>query len=163
MKRLKGFFSEKRIVFLIRWWSVGAVYFFIGWGTNLSMTSAIDFVFFLGLSIGIFNMLVVNPIVKHMYGVSSGRIYGETTLLYKVRYRLFEILKAMMIVVILLFTYNLINMLAVELLLRDSNQVFLPGEPITFGLMYMAVHGLLTGLISNVTGRMNEQKKVSAL
>lgn len=163
MKPLKSIFTEERMTFLIRWWAVGAVYFFIGWGTNISMASAIDFVFFLGLSIGVFNMLVVNPIVRHMYGAKSDLRYRDTTLIYKVRYRLIEILIAMLVVVVLLFIYNLINTLAIQLILGQSEQVFLPGEPISFGLMYMAVYSLMTGFTNNIANKIKQEKKVGIL
>lgn len=150
MSRLKSFFTDKKIALLIRWWSVGAIYFFIGWGTNLGQTSMIDYVFFLGLGIALFNMFVVNPIIKHMLNVLPRKAYGEQTLAEKVGYRLSEVLKAVFIVTLIMFVYNIINIVLIQAMGLSPSSVPFPGEPITFGILYVLIWSLLDSLIRNV-------------
>lgn len=157
MSRFKAFFSDKKIALLIRWWSVGAVYFFVGWGTNLGQTSLIDYIFFLGLGIAIFNMLVVNPIIKHMLNVLPKKAYGEKTLAEKVSYRLGEVLKAIVIVTLIMFVYNIINVILIQALGLPTSSVPFPGEPITFGILYILIWSLIDGLIRNVRERVESK------
>ncbi|WP_058485786.1 hypothetical protein [Defluviitalea phaphyphila] len=138
--RRKKFFTDSRIVFFIRWWVAGAVYFFIGWGTNLAnQASIIDFVFFLGLGLGAVNAYLVNPIVAKTFNVPFSKNYNETTVAQKVRLRIGEIIKAIIIVIIMVYIYTAINKFLIYLFSAPKNRIFFPGEPISFGLIYVSL------------------------
>lgn len=140
MKPRKKFFTDERLEYLIRWWSVGAVYFFIGWGTGLgNLAGTVDFIFFLGLGIGVFNIVVINPLIRKMLNVRSNKRYNDTTVFNKVLSRLKEIFKSMLIVLIMVYIYSLINQLLIKALSLSPSQVPFPGEPITFGIMYVII------------------------
>ena len=73
-------FTDRTLSLIARWWAAGAVYFFIGWGTNLGrQESIIDFVFFLGLAMGIFNAFIVNPALNMFFNIAPKRPPGEMT------------------------------------------------------------------------------------
>lgn len=156
MSRLKRIFTDDRIALIIRWWSVGAVYFFIGWGTNLSQRGIIDFVFFLGLTIGVFNMLIINPVIRQVLNTKSVRRYTDESLMKKVLYRLGEIFKSMIIVTIMVYIYSLINMVLIDGFGLSESSIPLAGEPITFGILYVLIWSLINALISNVKKRVKE-------
>ncbi|GKX29421.1 hypothetical protein SH1V18_19010 [Vallitalea longa] len=140
MKPRKKFFTDERLEYLIRWWSVGAVYFFVGWGTGLgNQVGTVDFIFFLGLGIGVFNIAVINPLIRKMLNVRSNKRYNETTVFNKVLTRLKEIFKSMLIVLIMVYVYSLINQLLIKVLSLSPSQVPFPGEPITFGIIYVII------------------------
>lgn len=156
MSRLKRIFTDDRIALIIRWWSVGAVYFFIGWGTNLSQRGIIDFVFFLGLTIGVFNMLVINPVIRQLLNTKLVTRYTDIPIMKKVLFRLGEIFKSMVIVTIMVYIYSLINMVLIDGFKLTESSIPLAGEPISFGILYVVIWSLLNGFISNVKKRIKE-------
>ncbi|QUI24666.1 hypothetical protein HZI73_21225 [Vallitalea pronyensis] len=150
MKR-KKFLTENRLALLIRWWVAGAMYFFVGWGTGLgNQSSVIDFIFFLGLSLGVMNMLIVNPILRRTFNLDSNRYYLDSTVGQKVRMRLSEIFKSMLIVFIMVYIYAMINSLLIQLLSLSEQSIPLPGEPITFGIMYTVLYWLIEQVIKRL-------------
>lgn len=159
MSRLRSFFTDKRIALIIRWWAVGAVYFFIGWGTNLSQRGIIDFAFFLGLSIGVFNMLVVNPVIRMVLKTKETKRYMDFTVKEKVMGRLGEILKSIFIVIIMIYIYNILNTVIIDLFSLGEESIPLAGEPITFGIIYMLIWSLINGLVNNVKKRIEKEER----
>lgn len=149
MKGSKKLLTDERIALIIRWWAAGAIYFFIGWGTGLGKQgSAIDFIFFLGLSIGIMNILIINPVFQKMFNLKSNKKYTDTSTLEKVKMRLGEIFKSMINVLFIVYTYSLINILLINIFSLSREAVPLPGEPITFGILYVVIFTLFERLIS---------------
>ena len=136
-------------VFLIRWWSVGAVYFFIAWGTRLGQyTSLFDLVFFLGLTIGIFHTLIVNPALKMLFNVGWHKPYAESTFKERFLCRIKDLSLALATVLLVAGVYELINLAAHRVLPLEEGAVFLPGEPILFGLFYALLLHLFLRLFS---------------
>ena len=127
-------------VFLIRWWSVGAVYFFIGWGTPLGRyQSILDLVFFLGLAIGIFHTLIVNPALKMLFNYGWYKPYSSSSFIERLVCRVKDFSLAFTGVIAVSQIYRGINTLAVSLFGLSRETVFLPGEPILFGLFYTVI------------------------
>lgn len=148
MGQKRRFFTDERIVLLIRWWVAGAIYFFIGWGTGLgSKTNLIDFIFLLGLAIGLVNSFALNPILNRMFNLKSSKKYLETTVIQKVKLRLFEILKAMIIVIMMIYIYAFINVSLINFFNLPSESIPLPGEPITFGIIYVVLFVIVEKII----------------
>lgn len=153
----KRFFTEERFAGIIRWWSAAAVYFFIGWGTGLgAQNSIIDFVFFLGLGIGIIEMFVVMPIIRNMFNTREGFYWRQKSLWQKVGERLKVFVRSLLIMILIVLTYDVINIAAIRLLALEADQVFLPGEPIIFGLFYIGFYTLITGMIGRIKDRTKE-------
>ncbi|WP_461207096.1 hypothetical protein [Clostridium sp. DL1XJH146] len=144
------------IILLIRWWSVGAVYFFIGWGTKLgSYNSSIDFVIMLGIVIGLFNSLIINPIIKMLYNVGSKKSYLESSVWEKIWSRLKEVALAILIVYLVTLVYYVINIGAISLLNLSKETVVLPGEPIIFALFYVLIYQLFAYINKKIRSRRN--------
>jgi hypothetical protein len=144
MSRKKKFFTEGKIAFLARWWSAGAVYFFIAWGTTIgeSEYGYLDLALVLGVFIGLFFMLVVNPILRSMFNLRAEIEYKSSSVLQLVLYRLGEILKSTIIVVLIVIITSAINIGLISILQLPEDSVPFPGEPITFGLMYVLLYML---------------------
>jgi hypothetical protein len=144
----KRFFTEERLANIFRWWSASAVYYFVGWGTGLGgQDTVIDMVFFLGLAIGITEMLIVNPVIRHMFRTSEFLNFRDKSLKQRVLYRLGTILRSMFLVILIVITYDVINVMAIALFSLHPDQVFLPGEPILFGIFYVVFYGLLRQIL----------------
>ena len=155
----KRFFTEKRIEILLRFWAAGAVYYFIGWGTGLGTGSVKDFILMLGLVMAILEILIVNPIIRNMLNLESVTEYHGTTLWSKVLYNLLYILKAIAIMAVVAAVYSVINKSAILLFSLPEDAVFLPGEPILFGIFYLAVFKLSDGLIKNIIQKARDVKR----
>lgn len=146
--------KEKIIEALIRWWGAGAVYFFIGWGTGLgSQSDAFDFIFILGVVAGLVTIVVLDPLIYGMLDIErkDGKLYNkkyfERTIFQNVFVRSAEIIKAIVIVIGVFLTYNLINIALIHLLDVSDTSIPLPGEPITFGIFYILFYYLIRYII----------------
>lgn len=143
--------KDKIIIFLMRWWAVGAVYFFIGWGTRLgSYTHSIDFILMLGIAIGLFNSYVVDTAVRMLYNRGPQVGYLDKTIMMKVSLRLQSVVLSTFIVFIVSMIYININKAAIVLFDLDPERVFLPGEPILFAVFYMIAYTLIDQIVQRV-------------
>jgi hypothetical protein len=146
-------FTDRTISLIIRWWAAGAVYFFIGWGTSLGrQDSLIDFVFFLGLVMGLFNAFIINPSLKMVFNIMPTRPPRENTNWQRMSDYFVELIKNIFIMFIVAMIYVAINSTIIRLRDLPSDAVPLPGEPILFGLFYVFVFVLLEWL-TNKTRR----------
>ncbi len=149
-QRIRNPKKEKLIEAIIRWWGAGAVYFFIGWGTNLGAKSdPLDFIFILGVTLGLVTIVIIDPIIYGMLDIErkDGQLYNkkyhERTIMQNVYIRFSEILKGILISIFIFLSYNLINLMIIQLFSLSSEDIPLAGEPITFGLLYIAFYYLI--------------------
>lgn len=151
--RFKKYLTDRNISLLIRWWAAGAVYFFIGWGTFLGrQQSIIDFVFFLGLVMGLFNILIVNPGLRMMFNIAPKRPAHENTFSQRISDYLVELIKSGFIVFVVAMTYMAINKALIALFAFPVDSVPLPGEPILFGVFYIIIFVLLEAISKKIKG-----------
>lgn len=148
---LRKYLTDRNISLIIRWWAAGAVYFFIGWGTFLGRQgSTVDFVVTLGLVLGLFNILIINPVLRMMFNIGSKRPVHENTFWQRISDHLVELIKNIFIVYIISVIYIGINLALIYMFGLPEDAVPLPGEPILFGLFYLIVY-LLLSAVSNRT------------
>ncbi len=147
MKHLgKKRMSDATKVTIARWWFVGAVYFFVAFGTNLgNMISAIDLIFFLGVGIGVANIFVLHPVVYNMFswerrGESANKAYLNRTIKQNVCHSLVEIFRCLGTVLLVYMVYQGINTALVALLDYPVGTVILPGEPILFAIFFVCIY-----------------------
>jgi hypothetical protein len=91
-----------------------------------------------------------------MYNVKNPIRFQDQSLIWRVVHRLQYIGKTMIILIFVVMTYNIINFVAILALNLDSTKVFLPGEPILFGIFYMIYFLLIDSLSRNIRKRMKE-------
>ncbi len=148
---LRKYLTDRNISLIIRWWAAGAVYFFIGWGTALgNQTNIIDFVFSLGLVMGIFNMLIVNPSLRMALNLSPERRPTTYAISQRISDYLVEIINSIFIVYIVALIYIGGNRLINILFDLPAATIKLPGEPIMFGVFYVLVRELLRVVIQRI-------------
>ena len=154
----KRWLTDKKIEYILRWWTASAVYFFIGWGTGFGQQSTIiDFVFFLGIALGVFEMFVMNPIINHMLNTGKRKPSKDKTVMQKVFYRLGYFLQIYIILIWIVIVYDVINMVGGALMGLEADQVFLPGEPILFGVFYIVTYILIESLKAKVRRSRQEE------
>ena len=164
-KWLKTFFTDQRIAMVIRWWVAGAVYFFIGWGTPIGQQSMIGLTISLGLVLGLFNVLIINPSLRLLFNIGpKQRPQHENTFAQRLSDHLVEVLKTLFIVFNVAIIYQVINSIIIALGNLPSDSVPLPGEPIMFGVFYVLVFWYLEFVVNKlkeiiVSHRDAEEKK----
>ena len=137
-QRLRAFFTDRRISLILRWWAAGAVYFFIGWGTSLGdQSSIIDFVFTLGVVMGIFNMIVVNPGLRMAFNIAPQRRPKSHAISQRISDYLVEIIKNILIMFVIGLIYVAINSAINAIFDFPDTNISVPGEPILFGVFYV--------------------------
>ncbi len=162
--RIRRFFNDWNISLIVRWWAAGAVYFFIGWGTSLgNQQYLIDFVFVLGLVMGLFNILIINPGLRMMFNIGGPRRpRKENTGWQRLSDYLVELLKNLFIMLVIAMIYVAVNRLAIALFSLPENTVVLPGEPILFGLFYVLIWLALYKLSNWLKGRIGAMRQERA-
>ncbi|MCD7754787.1 MAG: hypothetical protein LUJ09_00385 [Firmicutes bacterium] len=134
---------------LVRWWFAGAVYYLIGMGTELGMNSdSLDFIFFLGLGMGITSAFILNPIIYGFFNVkrrgkSYSKKYLERSSLQNAMLRLLEIFRCFVCVVLVVLVYQYLNLALIAIFDLQSDTAVIAGEPILFGVFYTIVYWLM--------------------
>ncbi len=142
--RFRKYLTDRNVSLFIRWWAAGAVYFFVGWGTSLGrQQSLIDFVVALGLVMGLFNIIIVNPGLRMMFNIAPKRPAHENTFGQRISDYLVELIKSVFIVFIIALIYIAINQALIAMFSLPAESVPLLGEPILFGVLYVLVLVLL--------------------
>jgi len=158
-KGIKGFWhrhKETIIMVVFRWWLAAAVYFFVGWGTELALyTSIVDMIFILGIVMGIVQIVIFNPVVYGMFNVKRrGKIvnkkYYNRTVWEGVLVKVAEIFKCMFVMLLVFLTYQGINSLYIMIYHVSDTFVALPGEPVMFGLFFLLFYSVLGGIYDKI-------------
>ena len=149
-RRWSAFFTDQRTAMLIRWWVAGAVYFYVGWGTSVGQ-SMIDLVFTLGLMMGLFNILILNPSLRMVFNIGpKKRPQYENTFAQRLSDHLVELLKTLFIVFNVATIYQVINRTIIAVRDLPADSLPFPGEPIMFGIFYVFVFWYLELLINSI-------------
>lgn len=152
----KKHMSDKTKISIMRWWFVGATYFFIAMGTSLAEYSdPLDLIFFLGIGIGVLNVLVFHPIIYNMFNIRRrGKIqnkkYFDRGIFANVGLALAEIFKCLVIVILVFLVYQGINTVLLSIFTYEEDAVALAGEPILFALIFTVFYNLFAGIVDKV-------------
>ena len=144
VKAFKINMSSKTKKFLIEWWSMGAIYFFIGFGSLAAYSDALDLIFFLGVTIGVVKTYLIPKFIDEINPYEK-----------KTKTSLFRLSKntlmGLVLTVAVIYTYDFINSRLVDVLNLSSGKVIVYPEPILFGLLYICYESILKRLLKNKT------------
>ncbi len=136
---------------LIKFWFAGAVYFFIGMGiASLNTVDQYSLVLILGIVLGMVTDLLVNNIFRFMETDRADfkpyMVFGQ-----KKFYTFFtNILYNIILSVLIAYTYNSVNLLAVRLSWVEEGGVWLTAEPLLYGVFYLVFDFIVLGAIALV-------------
>lgn len=140
-----SFFSKiplKVRIPLIKWWFMGAIYYFVGWGLPQFRSSGIDTIFILGLIIGLVNITVLQYIIKEL-SVSPDVYNIYLSIRNKSVLRgLISVIYGWIIAALIATTYELLNRLFIIVFSLKENTVSIGVEPILFGILYVLFDGV---------------------
>lgn len=149
----KGKVSEHTKITLLRWWFVGALYFFLAWGTGWGNSlSAWDLLVFLCIGIGLATAFIFNPIMYGMFtvrrnGVSLNQAYYAMPVSKRVLQKLLEIAKCSLVVCLVYITYQAINGILISAQSLPSDTVVLKGEPFLFSTFFICYYNPISTLV----------------
>lgn len=164
-KFLKNWFTDNRKAGLMRWWLAGMCYFMIGFGTQVGgYSSPIDFIFFLGVGIGLVTIVVYNPIAYNVFRLTrNGEILNHTyrniSGAKKAARNLVEIAASMITVILVYLTYQNLNLLLNQMLELPVETVLIPGEPFGFATLYLLFYTVLSELAAKLRDRKEKRGK----
>lgn len=129
----------------LKYWFAGAVYFFIGFGLGSYLTDSEAMIIVLGGVMGLTTDVLLNNIFMHF---QSDKEYNSFMMVpVKKFWTLFiNLIYAVIVVLCVVFTYNIINkwIIASQGLPATDNP--LPVEPLLFGLFYLAYDMAFIGI-----------------
>ena len=159
---IRRFFSDLTISRIVRWWAAGAVYFFIGWGTGLgNQANMIDFVFWLGVSMGVFTMLVVDPVIRMALNLGPSRRPKNYAISQRVSDYLVAIIKNIFIIFCVALIYIGLNTAINSVFGLSAENISLPTEPIGFGICYVLIFVILENIVERIQQAvLNSKEKV---
>lgn len=131
---------------LVKYWFNGAACFFFYWGLGIYITDQWALILILGLALGLMTDLLVNNLFR--FFESCDREYNPWMLLPMKKFWTFpvNIIYALALVLLVVYTYNFINEAAVSLQGLDSSTVVLGVEPLLFGLFYLVYDIIFIGI-----------------
>lgn len=129
--------KDEIIAFLIRLWVAGAICFMLLWSTQVSF-SFLDTLFLLSLSHLFVERYLVTPFIRNAYKTRTsyfkpGRYYKTLT---RIGLGVMELFKMLLIVILVIATYNLLNMTFISMFKLHADTIVLPVEPFSYALIF---------------------------
>ena len=146
----------------IKFWFNGAVCFFIYWGLGMYVWDFLDMIIILGVVMGMVTDLLVNN-AFHFFAVTPGD--NDKWMMFPKRklWTFFaNIIYACLLVVIIVWVYNVIN-IVLNMISGTDGKIFLGVEPIMFGLLYVAVDMLFISMKNLAKKIINDAKEKADL
>lgn len=143
-------------MFVLRWWMVGAVCFFVGFGTGFGASAnPLDLVFLLCSVIAALTVFVFNPIIFTLYDIrKAGRIvnaeYRSQPFSGKILRNVREILKCYAVGILEFMTYQGLNSLYAAMRGDAGGVVVFPIEPVMFGLIFVVYYCSISSLSDRI-------------
>ncbi len=130
----------------IKYWFAGACCFFFYWGLGMFVSDQFALILILGIACGISTDLLVNNAFRFIQ--SSDREYDKWMLFPKKKLWTFfvNLPYALMLVLLVVYTYNNINLWIITAKGLPSETVVLGVEPFLFGLFYLIYDLVFIGI-----------------
>ncbi len=148
--------SDNVKVSFFRWWFVGAIYFFVGWGTKLGNSkTAFDFIFILALVTAVGMIFIFNPIVYGMFeieqnGVIINKKINERSVWLGSLMKIGEFFKCFIVTILVFFSYQFINFGINKWFGNGSDTVVIKGEPIIYATLFIIFYNLLCFIVYKI-------------
>ena len=156
-KKKKSIFSkipDNVKVEFFRLWFVGAIYFFIGWGTNLGNSmDPFDLVFVLAVVISFAHILIFNPIVYGMFeiernGVIANKKYNERKIWEGALMKTLEFFHCFVVSILVYLSYELLNRWIIELTHSSEKAIPVAGEPFLYSILFLIYYVAISFIVN---------------
>ena len=147
--RSKGFLDkipDPIKALFIKFWFNGAVCFFIFWGLGMYVWDSLDMAVVLAIVLGMVNDLLVNNTFR-FFEVTPGS-NNKWMMFPKKKFWTFftNIIYSFIVLLIVIWIYNLINIVGNLIIGSETPKTILGVEPILFGIFYVGVDMLFIGM-----------------
>ena len=161
--------NNKRIsvgikLFVLRWWMVGAVCFFVGFGTVFGASSnPLDLVFLLCSVIAALTVFVFNPVMFALFDIKkAGRIvnaeYRNQPIGRKILRNVREIVKCYAVGILEFMTYQVVNGIYATTQGGAGDSLILPIEPVIFGCIFAVYYSSISALSDRIVSLIRTER-----
>ncbi len=138
-----------------RWWFVGAICFFIAWGTNLGKNDPFDLIFVLALVISLGHIFIFNPIVYGMFDIKrNGKIVNkkinERHIWEGALLKTFDFFMCLVVSILVYATYECINRLIIHFGNMSSTTVPFPVEPFGYATLFLVFYLIISFIVNKI-------------
>lgn len=133
-----------KICFVKFWFAAAICYFFI-WGLGGYLSNWLDQLFVVGVAMGLVTDILVNNVIRFMAATEGG---NDGWMLFAKKSYLSFLLNLLYGFVITFFVYTIYNVVNLAAMQVTGNRetLFLPVEPIMFGLFCLGVDAMFLGM-----------------
>ncbi len=142
-------------VILIKAWFAGVICYFFIWGLSTYSLNQIDHLVIIGLALGMVTNLLTNNVLRFIAKTPGAYDRWMMVPNKKIWFLPLDLIYALVLVLCVLMTYNLINTAAAQIT-GNTESIFLGVEPILFGifimgwdLLFVSMKRLLMRIISD--------------
>lgn len=139
-----------------RWWFVGAICFFIAWGTSLGKNDPFDLIFVLALVISFGHMLIFNPIVYGMFDIKrNGKIVNkkisERHIWEGALVKIMDFFQCLIVSFIVYGAYEGINRMIIHFAKLTETTVPFPVEPFGYATLFLIFYLAISFIVNRVS------------
>ncbi len=131
-------------VILIKAWFAGMICYFFIWGLSTYTLNQLDHLVIIGLALGAVTNLITNNVLRFIAKTPGAYDRWMMVPQKKIWFLPLDLIYALVLVLCVLMTYNLVNTVAANL--TGNAQAVLGVEPILFGIFTMGWDMLFTGM-----------------
>ena len=136
-----------------RWWFVGAICFFIAWGTSLGEKDPFDLIFFLALAISLGHVFIFNPIVYGMFDIKrNGKIVNkkinERHIWEGALLKILDFFQCLVVSILVYATYETINRLIIHFTNISETTVPFPVEPFGYTTLFLIFYIIISFIVN---------------
>ncbi len=145
-------------VILIKAWFAGMICYFFIWGLSTYTLNQLDHLAIIALALGMVTNLITNNVLRFIAKTPGAYDRWMMVPQKKVWFLPLDLLYAMLLVLCVLMTYNLVNTVAANIT-GNTESAFLGVEPILFGIFTMGWDLLFTGMKQLMKRIVSDAKK----
>ncbi len=136
-----------------RWWFVGAICFFIAWGTNLGKNDPFDLIFVLAIVISFGHMFIFNPIVYGMFDIKrNGKIVNkkisERHIWEGALLKTFDFIQCLVTSILVYGAYECVNRLIIHFADLSETTVPFPVEPFGYASLFLIFYLAISFIVN---------------
>ncbi len=147
-------------VILIKAWFAGMICYFFIWGLSTYTLNQIDHLVIIALALGAVTNLITNNVLRFIAKTPGGYDRWMMVPGKKIWFLPLDLIYALLLVLCVLMTYNLINTAAANIT-GNAESIFLGVEPILFGIFIMGWDLLFVGMKRLLMRIVSDAKKNS--
>lgn len=138
-----------KICFL-KFWASGATYYFVGWGLGQYIPSVYDQLVVIGITLGLVMEYIINKIISYMDSTTQPTKKYRIVKSNNVKALFINIFWGLFFTTLIIFSYELLNIIALNITNFSPEKVLFPVGPIGFGLLYLLFETITLLIVNQI-------------